>query len=207
MVEGASVALRRGTAGAGTLAISEPKDSRQAADHPPFRPSIPRGGRCRRDQEERDAACAAPQLRDPSPRARNRYQVHPGALRAQQTGYDGSLHARRHRPDRQYREPCLYRKSDSAIMVMKAAENGRRYDAAHVLDRAIDRSVLVERPMSPQLIIISGILRQYPAQVRFAQNNHMVDALAPDRTDQPFGEAVLPRRARGDRLVTDAHGP
>src|SRR5436189_3260812 len=62
------------------------------------------------------------------------------------------------------------RKSDSAIMVMKAAEDGRRYDAAHVLDGAINRSVLVERPMSPQLIIISGILRQYPAQVRFASS-------------------------------------
>src|SRR6266478_739485 len=35
---------------------------------------------------------------------------------------------------------------------MKAAEDGRRYDAAHVLDGAMDRSVLVERPMSPQLI-------------------------------------------------------
>src|SRR3984893_6283109 len=34
----------------------------------------------------------------------------------------------------------------------------------------------------------------------------MVDALASDRTDQPFGEAVLPRRAWGDGLVTDAHG-
>ena len=31
---------------------------------------------------------------------------------------------------------CLYRKSDSAIMVMKSAEDGRRYDAAHVLDGA-----------------------------------------------------------------------
>src|SRR5213592_3168639 len=30
--------------------------------------------------------------------------------------------------------PCLYRKSDSAIVVMKAAEDGCRYDAAHVLD-------------------------------------------------------------------------
>src|SRR5258707_4948121 len=34
----------------------------------------------------------------------------------------------------------------------------------------------------------------------------MVDALASDRSNQPFGEAVLPRRAWGDRLVTDAHG-
>src|SRR5213078_4387779 len=34
----------------------------------------------------------------------------------------------------------------------------------------------------------------------------MVDALASDRSDQPFGEAVLPRRAWGGGLVTDAHG-
>src|SRR5947207_13717383 len=34
----------------------------------------------------------------------------------------------------------------------------------------------------------------------------MVDALASDRSDQPFGEAVLPRRVWGDGLVTDAHG-
>jgi hypothetical protein len=46
---------------------------------------------------------------------------------------------------------------------MKAAEDGRRYDAAHVLDGAMDRSVLVERPMSPQLIIIGSIVRQNPA--------------------------------------------
>jgi hypothetical protein len=39
---------------------------------------------------------------------------------------------------------------------MKAAEDGRRYDAAHVLDGAMDRSVFVERPMSPQLIIIGS---------------------------------------------------
>ena len=58
-------------------------------------------------------------------------------------------------------------------MAMKSSADGRRYDAAHVLDGAMDRSVLVERPMSPQLIIISGILRHYPAQVRFAQNNHI----------------------------------
>ena len=49
---------------------------------------------------------------------------------------------------------CLYRKSDSAIMVMKSGEDGRRYDAAHVLDGAMDRRVLVERPMRPQLVII-----------------------------------------------------
>jgi hypothetical protein len=90
---------------------------------------------------------------------------------------------------------------------MKPAEDGRRHDAARVLDGAMDRSVLVERSMSSQLVIIGGILHQNLAQVRFAEDNHMVDALASDRSDQPFGEAVLPRRAWGDGLVTDAHGP
>jgi hypothetical protein len=42
--------------------------------------------------------------------------------------------------------------------------------------------------------------------VNFAQDNQMVGALASDRSNQPFGEAVLPRRAWGDGLVTDAHG-
>jgi hypothetical protein len=34
--------------------------------------------------------------------------------------------------------------------------------------------------------------------VRFAQDNNMVDALASDRSDKSFGEAVLPRRAWGN---------
>jgi hypothetical protein len=42
--------------------------------------------------------------------------------------------------------------------------------------------------------------------VRFAEEDEMVDALAPDRSNQSFGEAVLPRRTWGDGLVTDAHG-
>ena len=52
--------------------------------------------------------------------------------------------------------PCLYRKSDSAIKVMKSAEDRRRYNTAHVLDGAMDRSVFVERPMCPQLVVVGG---------------------------------------------------
>jgi hypothetical protein len=58
---------------------------------------------------------------------------------------------------------CLYRKSDSAIKVMKSAEDRRRYNTAHVLDGAMDRSVFVERPMCPQLVVVGGIFRQNPA--------------------------------------------
>src|SRR3981189_1370889 len=55
---------------------------------------------------------------------------------------------------------CLYRKLDSAIIMMKSAEDRHSCGAAYVLDGAMDRSVFAKRPMSPRLIIISGILRQ-----------------------------------------------
>ena len=42
--------------------------------------------------------------------------------------------------------------------------------------------------------------------MRLAQDDEMVHALAPDRSDQPFGKAILPRRGRRGRLVPDAHG-
>jgi hypothetical protein len=38
-------------------------------------------------------------------------------------------------------------------MVMKSAEDGHRYDAACVLDGAMDRSILLERLMRSQLVI------------------------------------------------------
>ena len=39
-----------------------------------------------------------------------------------------------------------------------------------------------------------------------AQDDKMIHTLAPDRSDQPFGKAILPRRGRRRRLVPDAHG-
>ena len=38
-----------------------------------------------------------------------------------------------------------------------------------------------------------GIGFQNPTQMSLAQNNNVVQALAPDRSDQPFGKAILPR--------------
>ena len=39
-----------------------------------------------------------------------------------------------------------------------------------------------------------------------AQDNDVVQTLTPDRSDQPLGNAVLPRRGRCGGLVPDAHG-
>src|ERR1700686_88483 len=39
-----------------------------------------------------------------------------------------------------------------------------------------------------------------------AEDNDVVRALAPDRSDQPFGKAVMPGRGWRGRLVPYAHG-
>src|SRR5216684_7676443 len=39
-----------------------------------------------------------------------------------------------------------------------------------------------------------------------AQNNNVVQALAPDRSDQPLGKAILPGRGWCNWLIPDAHG-
>src|SRR6476619_6764758 len=38
------------------------------------------------------------------------------------------------------------------------------------------------------------------------RDNDVVQILAPDRSYQPFGKAILPRRGRCNRLVPNAHG-
>ena len=90
-------------------------------------------------------------------------------------------------------------------MVVEAPDDRLRCDAAYVLDGTMDWSVFAKRPMSSQLVVVGSILRQDPAQVRFAQDNHMVNALRGQiDTDEPFGEAVLPWRAWGNRLVANS---
>jgi hypothetical protein len=42
--------------------------------------------------------------------------------------------------------------------------------------------------------------------MRLAQHDDVVHALATDRSDQPLGKRILPRRARCNGFVADAHG-
>src|ERR1700737_2230422 len=42
--------------------------------------------------------------------------------------------------------------------------------------------------------------------MRLAQDNDVVQTRAPDRSDQPFGKAILPRCGWCGGLVPDAHG-
>src|SRR6266576_5108208 len=60
--------------------------------------------------------------------------------------------------------------------------------------------------MSSNLVVIASIGFRYPTQVHLAPNHHMIQTLASNRSDQPFGKAILPGRSWCGRLVPDAHG-
>src|SRR5258708_33038189 len=81
-----------------------------------------------------------------------------------------------------------------------------RWDASGPLNRAREWRIFVQRAVRSQIVVITGIGLQNPAEGRLTQGDHMVDALASDRSDQSFGKAVLPRRAWSDRFVPHAHG-
>jgi hypothetical protein len=78
-------------------------------------------------------------------------------------------------------------------MVVKAAEDRLRCNGAETLNRAMERGVLVQRSMSPQLIIIGGICAKDSAQVCFTEHDHVVQALPADRADESFNIGILPR--------------
>src|ERR1019366_3568539 len=74
------------------------------------------------------------------------------------------------------------------------------------MNRTRNRRILVQRPMRSDGVVVIGIGFQNPTQMCLAQNNNVVQALAPDRSDQPFGKAILPRRGWCNWLVPNAHG-
>jgi hypothetical protein len=59
--------------------------------------------------------------------------------------------------------------------------------------------------MCSDFIVIARVGSQGPAQMGLTQDDEMIHALAPDRSDQPFGNTILPGRGRRSRPVPDAH--
>jgi hypothetical protein len=47
--------------------------------------------------------------------------------------------------------------------------------------------------MRSDAVVIIGVRFQNPAQMLLAEDNEVIQTLTPDRSDQPFGKAILPR--------------
>src|ERR1700738_1287173 len=60
--------------------------------------------------------------------------------------------------------------------------------------------------MSSDAVAIVRIRSQDSAQMHLAQDNDVIHTFTSDRSDQPFGKAILPRRGWCGRLVPDPHG-
>ena len=66
--------------------------------------------------------------------------------------------------------------------------------------------VLAERNMRAHFIVVSAVMCQQFAKVPFPEYHDMVEAVASDRSNQPFLVTVLPWGAGCDWSVSDAHG-
>src|SRR6267143_909288 len=60
--------------------------------------------------------------------------------------------------------------------------------------------------MRSDVVVVACVRSQNLAHMHLAQDNEVVHTLTPDRSDQPFGKAILPGRGWCGRLVPDAHG-
>ena len=78
------------------------------------------------------------------------------------------------------------------IVVMKAAKDRVRFDASGPLNGPRDRRSFVQGTMRSDVVVITSAGSQNAAQMRLAQDDEMVHALTPDRSDQAFCKAILP---------------
>ena len=72
------------------------------------------------------------------------------------------------------------------------------------LDWPSVRRVLVEREMSSSAVIVREVRGQDATQVAFAQDDDMIEALAPHGADDPFRKRILPRTPRRREDFSDA---
>src|SRR5262249_6240594 len=66
-------------------------------------------------------------------------------------------------------------------------------------------AVVLERLTRTRAVIVSPVATQEPAQMGFAENHEVIQALAADRTDHPLHEGVLPGRAGGGEDLAEPH--
>src|SRR5262245_45040551 len=93
------------------------------------------------------------------------------------------------------------------VAVVQAADFWELDDLASCgeLDGPGIRCVLVEGEVGAYLMVIAEVAGQDSTQVSFAQHEDVIQALAPDRTDQAFGERILPGAARRRENFFDLH--
>jgi hypothetical protein len=73
------------------------------------------------------------------------------------------------------------------------------------LDRPPVRRLLGEGEVGASVVVIRKVASQDAAKVTLAQDDHVVEAVAPNRADQAFGERILPRTSSSREDLLDPH--
>jgi hypothetical protein len=91
----------------------------------------------------------------------------------------------------------LYGSRRDAFVAMVQAANLRNFDdpsRRHWLNRSTDGRVLSQRQVRPGLLVVFEVRLQDAAQASFIQDNHVIQALATNRPDQPLNVSVIQSR-------------
>ena len=87
-------------------------------------------------------------------------------------------------------QPVCTENLDSDVLVVQPTNERMRYDTPNPLNRARHGRILVQGTMCPGFVIIKCIRAQDAAQVLLAEHHEVVNALAAERPNQPFGKTV-----------------
>src|SRR5216684_373481 len=93
------------------------------------------------------------------------------------------------------------------VAVVEAADVGQGNDAAVLgwLDGARLGCILLEGKMRPRAVVVAEVAVQTTTQMSLVQDDHVVEKLAADGSDDALREGVLPRRAWCREDLGDAH--
>ena len=105
--------------------------------------------------------------------------------------------------------------------MVQSSQDGNGGNGARSLNRSMQRRIfpligtlrrecldqLLNAKWVRALIVIRRIGGKNSPQVRLAENEYLIQALAAQCADQTFGTTILPRRPRRDRSIADTHRP
>jgi hypothetical protein len=97
-----------------------------------------------------------------------------------------------------------YRKSNPDVLMVQSSQGRLDDDATNCLNRPRNRCILAQRQVAASLIVLSPIRFEQMAKMPLAKYNDPIQAIPPDRADQPFRVSVWPWRSRRGRPVTNA---
>src|SRR5258708_17265692 len=95
----------------------------------------------------------------------------------------------------------------SFVAVVQSTNLGYCYYSSQLrwLDWPRFRRILLQRKMRPRLVIVGEIARQSSPQGGFPEDDHMIEAIAPNGTDHALHVGPPPRRSRSREHFLNVH--